>query len=591
MTRLKRYLPTLVALGLAPAAVAQLTNFEVIDYPGSNGTLAYTINDAGDVVGHYKDEKQLWRGFLLRAGQFTAIDYPGATQTTLYGVNAGGDVAGVYNDSSGKQHGFLLRGGTFKTIDVPGADQTMPYGLNSKGDVTGMYFLPGDTTKHYGFVMADGRFTTLDYPLPNNMSCGTWISDSGEVGGHVQEKNGAYHGYLWKDGKFTLIDLPGVGIGQFWDSIYGINAAGDILGAYSDARGKQRAFVQRRGAFTTFDMPGSQRTRATGMNRSGQVVGMFVDGNGVNHGFLTRVAPTSRSQVLTVDDDGADCPGALRTIQEAVAQASPGATILVCPGIYQRSVNIAGPEKNGLKLIATGGENAVVLQGDYTERDGFHLDNVSNVLIRGFTVRDFGNKATTATEFGAGYQIYLENAHYNTIEHNRLINGDMAGIWLWDSGNNTVQQNLAFVDNASLANCGIHVASAKSVGNTLRLNMTWGNKMAGIMVSGAGPGNRILDNTAVANGRAGIQVSNTSEIWIEGNRASYNRGPWGTSPYAAELVGVGVGISVTNVDKATVFDNRMRGNTGTDLSWDGKGANKMESNACETSSPAGACRQ
>ena len=542
MIRLKKYLPTLVALGLAPAAFAQLTNFEVIDYPGSNGTLPYAINDAGDVVGHYKDEKQLWRGFLLRAGQFTTIDFPGAAQTTLYGINAGGDIAGVYNDSSGKQHGFLLSGGTFKTIDVPGADQTMPYGLNSKGDVTGMYFVPGDTTKHYGFAMVDDRFTTIDYPLPNDMSCGTWISDSGEVAGHVQEKNGAYHGYLWKDGKFTLIDLPGIGIGQFWDSIYGINAAGDILGAYTDARGKQRAFLQRKGApATTFDVPGSQRTRATGMNRSGQVVGMFVDGNGVNHGFLTRVAPPSRSQLLTVDDDGADCPGALRTIQEAVAQASPGATILVCPGIYQRTVNITGPEKNGLKLIATGGENEVVLQGDYTERDGFHLENVTNVLIRGFTVRDFGNKATTATEWGTGNQIYLENAHYNTIEHNRLINGDMVGIRLMDSGNNTVQQNLAFVDNANLANCGIHVTGAKSAGNTLRLNMTWGNKMAGIMISGAGPGNRILDNTVGGQRPRRHRSIEHQRDLDRGQSRQLQPGSLGTSPYAAELAGVGSG--------------------------------------------------
>jgi len=231
----------------------------------------------------------------------------------------------------------------------------------------------------------------------------------------------------------------------------------------------------------------------------------------------------------------------------------------------------------------------VILQGDYLERDGFHLENVSHVLIRGFTVRDFGNKATTATDWGVGNQIYLENAHYNTIEHNTLINGDMTGIQLADSGNNTVQHNVVFVDNANLANCGIHVGRAKSAANTIRLNLLWGAKMAGIMVSSAGPGNRILDNTAVANGRAGITVSGTNDIWIEGNRASYNRGPWGTSPYAADVAGQGLGISLTNADKATVFDNRMRGNTGADLSWDGKGENKLEANACETSTPAGSC--
>src|SRR5665811_606526 len=116
------------------------------------------------------------------------------------------------------------------------------------------------------------------------------------------------------------------------------------------------------------DRPGSQRTRATAMNSSGQVVGMFVDGGGVNHGFLTRVTPSRQGQLLMVDDDGADCPGALHTIQEAVAAAPSGATILVCPGIYRGTVNIVGEAKNALKLIATGGE----LQGVLGLTDDVH---------------------------------------------------------------------------------------------------------------------------------------------------------------------------------------------------------------------------
>jgi parallel beta-helix repeat protein len=66
--------------------------------------------------------------------------------------------------------------------------------------------------------------------------------------------------------------------------------------------------------------------------------------------------------------------------------------------------------------------------------------------IRVFTVRDFGIKATTETEWGSSNLIHLENAEYNTIEHNQLINGDMMGIMLVDSGNNTVQHNTAFVE-------------------------------------------------------------------------------------------------------------------------------------------------
>ena len=588
MTSFGKYLPALVMLGIAPAALAQLTNFEVIDYPEAIATFVHNICDAGDIVGMYRTPDQKRHGFLLRAGRFTTFDYPGASGTSAYVVNASGDVAGVFYDSANLQHGFVLSNGNFKPIDFPGAGQTMIYGMNSKGDLTGMYFAPGDTSKHFGWVLLGGRYLTIDYPSPNNMSCGSWIGENGEVGGHVEEKNGSYHGYIWKDGKFTLIPIEGGATWQYWDSIWGVDAAGHILATYTDARGKQRGLLMREGVHTTFDVPGSQSTRAQSINRSGQVVGLFVDGGGVTHGFLTRVAPAWRRQLLTVDDNGADCPGALRTIQEAVAQAPPGATIQVCPGIYSKSVTITGPEKNGLRLISLGGANEVVLQGDYTERDGFHLENVSNVLIRGFTVRDFGNKATTETEWGAGNQVYLANAHYNTIEHNTLINGDMMGIMLVDSGNNTIQRNVAFADNTKLANCGIHMTGAKSANNVFRLNMTYGNNFAGIMIRGAGSGNRVQDNTVVANGRFGIDVQNTSDIWIEGNRISYNRGFWGKTPGGKDP---GIGINLVNVNNATVFDNRLRGNSGSDLSWDAKGNNKLEVNACETSNPAGMCGQ
>jgi hypothetical protein len=43
------------------------------------------------------------------------------------------------------------------------------------------------------------------------------------------------------------------------------------------------------------------------------------------------------------------------------------------------------------------------------------------------------------------------------------------------------------------------------------------------------------------------------------------------------------------VNQATVVDNRARNNTGVDLSWDGKGENRLEANACDNSTPASGC--
>ncbi|MCC6368360.1 MAG: right-handed parallel beta-helix repeat-containing protein [Bryobacterales bacterium] len=575
----------LVVPAFIQAALGQLTNFEVIDYPGAIRTFAYAVTRSGDVAGMYYSPDQKRHGFVVRQGKYTTFDFPGAPQTYVYDINDAGDIGGSYIDSDGRQHAFFFKDGQYTTIDFPGADMTSPGGINNRGDMAGMYWNRTGDTKMRGFLYSQGRFTSFEYPAPNLMSCMFSINDRGDMVGHWQEPGGATHGWLMKNGQGTSFDYPNAQSTMFDRG--GITEDGDMVGPYIDLRGKTRGFLMGKNRSVTFEVPGSKGTFPFRMNASGRIAGHFLDAGGVAHGFVTSLrAPGGR--LLTVDDDGMECPGAMRTIQEAVEASAGGETILVCPGIYAHSVRIAGPEKNGLKLIGAGAANEVVLQGDYTERDGFHLENVSSVLIRGFTVRDFGTKSTTVTEFGTGNLIYLENAHYNTIEENWLVNGDMMGIMMMDSGNNAIRRNVALVDNPSLVNCGIHMQGAKSAGNDIRGNVANGNQFAGIMIRGAGPGNFVMDNTVVSNGRFGIDVQNTNDIWIEGNRVSYGQGFWGTNPNGKQP---GVGINLVNLSQATVFDNRARSNNGTDLSWDGKGENKIQSNACETSTPAGMCSQ
>jgi len=64
-------------------------------------------------------------------------------------------------------------------------------------------------------------------------------------------------------------------------------------------------------------------SNALAINDSGQIVGEILDAQGKVHGFHGRVpAAPPKPLVLTVDDDGAECPGALNSIQEAVNRAT-----------------------------------------------------------------------------------------------------------------------------------------------------------------------------------------------------------------------------------------------------------------------------
>ena len=487
-------------------AFAQTDTFTSITYPGANMTHAQGINDAGDIVGTYWDANNLYHGFQLSGGKFTPIDFPGARQTWAMGINSSGEISGYYG-LDGVQHGFLLSKGKYTSLDCPGAGATTIYGINSAGDMTG-YFTPKDQPAQ-GLLWSGGTCKFTDYRPDvdrRTMTMYFGINDAGVLAGHWSTNGGYSTGLIYDKGTFKRVDHGSGGLVVNW----GINNAGDVVGLFNNSTGGNRGFLLRNGRFTPIDFPGALATAVYGLNNAGQVVGAYWDTKGWMQGYVARVTPAGPPPpVITVDDDGLDCPGGLHTIQEAVASAPAGATILVCPGNYRGTVNIIGPDKTALKLIAVGREDEVVLQGDNTERDGFHLENVSNVLIRGFTVRDFGATATTATVWGSGNQIRLENAHYNTIEQNRLINGDMVGIMVVDSGNNTIQRNVALVNNSALANCGIHVQGTTSANNIFRQNLTSGNKMAGFMLSGAGPGNILMDNTVINNGRDGITNTRT----------------------------------------------------------------------------------
>ncbi|MCL5744949.1 MAG: right-handed parallel beta-helix repeat-containing protein [Acidobacteria bacterium] len=304
-------------------------------------------------------------------------------------------------------------------------------------------------------------------------------------------------------------------------------------------------------------------------------------------GMQQRSAAASNGSILFVDDDGAQCPGAFRTIQEAVAQAAPGSTILVCPGIYRKTVKLSGKDNEGMQLIALGHPGDVVLQGDHTEPFGFHLQDVENVLIRGFTVLDFGNKPTTASQYGNGCAIHLANSNYNTVENNRLSRADMTGINVLNSAHNIIRYNLiSEIDPKGFGN-GIWLQGKRTSGNLVFQNYAYLQPGAGIIVWNAGEDNVITDNAFNNNGQWGISHRDTAGTLIEGNRFSYNAGNWGVITFLNDRRSIG--IELRNSDRVVLRGNMASNNTRLDISWDKKGDVVFADNACAVADQAGLC--
>src|SRR5262249_41389776 len=113
--------------------------FTTFDVPGAgtsstDGTVPLSINTAGQVTGFYKGVGGTFHGFLRAAtGTITApIDVPGAGTgsggkisfrgTLADSINTAGDIAGIYSDTNGADHGFFYSASsttpTFTTFDV-----------------------------------------------------------------------------------------------------------------------------------------------------------------------------------------------------------------------------------------------------------------------------------------------------------------------------------------------------------------------------------------------------------------------------------------------------------------------------------------
>jgi parallel beta-helix repeat protein len=124
---------------------------------------------------------------------------------------------------------------------------------------------------------------------------------------------------------------------------------------------------------------------------------------------LAQVAPAAaqESPAIIVDRDEVECPDAdFNSIQEAVAAAPPGATIRVCPDVYNEEVTVDKP----LTLKGTGhGGNAnglcftpstpdprhdSILDGQNVLQSGFIVES-DGVIIDGFVIQNYEIGITT----------------------------------------------------------------------------------------------------------------------------------------------------------------------------------------------------
>ena len=235
---------------------------------------------------------------------YTTIADPNASYGTYAtGVNDSGQVVGYYGDANGTTQGFLYANGTFTTISDPNATAgTFVTGINDSGQLVGYYTavtstpIPNgvsETAVNYGFVYANGAYTTIDNP--NSSTYGTWldgINNSGQILGYYQDASFVNYGFVDTNGAFTTISDPNALSGPFiyhgpldGTFVNGLNDSGQIVGYYYLADGKIQGIEYTKAGFTNLNGPDGGEVFPTGINDSGEIVGTddagaFADING-----------------------------------------------------------------------------------------------------------------------------------------------------------------------------------------------------------------------------------------------------------------------------------------------------------------------
>ena len=267
----------------AETPIADYT-FETIEVPGVDFLEVTASNDFGDYAGNTRSAEGKEVAFTLIDGVFTTYDFPDSQKTHFYALDNNGVAAGHYKDSDGLYHGVVLdENGELKQYDFPGAVQTFIYGLS---DETGA--LSGNIVDAAGVFHAFSGDLIITFPGAV-ATYGDFVNAAGAVVGSYIDADGMFHGFIRNpDGSFTTIDLPEMPDLEFLfvNTItdaglvgFRAKAANDILRSY---------ILLPSGTLYEVRLPGSVITVVRNVNQDGSIIGYYDATDGRRYGFVGR---------------------------------------------------------------------------------------------------------------------------------------------------------------------------------------------------------------------------------------------------------------------------------------------------------------
>ena len=118
-----------------PMASPHIYKFATTDYPGASSSQT-SGNANGMAVGIFNyGSGSGTQAFIYKGGVYTTLTVPGSTGTVAFSVNSLGEIVGGYVDNSSVTHGFVDTAGASTQVDFPGAVATIVTDMNTAGDI------------------------------------------------------------------------------------------------------------------------------------------------------------------------------------------------------------------------------------------------------------------------------------------------------------------------------------------------------------------------------------------------------------------------------------------------------------------------
>ena len=294
-----------------PVGISANYTFETIDVPGVEFLALTASSDFEDYAGYTLSadgEKEV--GFTLIDGVFETYDFPGSQKTHFYALDNNGLVAGHYQDSDGLYHGVILENSELQQYDFPGAVQTQIFGIS---DTTGA--LTGNFIDGSGIRRGFSGDEIIEYPGATE-TYADFVSGSGNVVGSYVDAEGIYHVYVrGPGGSFATLDLPVASDPEYF-FLHGINNALIAVGRAKAVGDVPRTYAGNAIGLQELQFPGSVSTEGWNVNQDGSIVGYYDSADGRRHGFIARpkagtpqARPGVAQPVLNYTFESIDVPG------------------------------------------------------------------------------------------------------------------------------------------------------------------------------------------------------------------------------------------------------------------------------------------